>query len=325
MKIVWVICWLILGLEACFLLWQVATPHPGMDAAGKGFTVAYQIVLAIFIVVPAVFLLLSDWQAANVLFKVGVLVTFAPLLIFASYQIQQSLSIEFQQNQISLFGQFKDDRLTDAADAIDQENWQKLETLLRNKNIDHDQRDLRDQTLLGYAVMRAIESPDKLPGIEIIINSGAPLNGKGMAESEQNPYGLDMFSAVYRTRSAHSLALMDLLLEKGIEVQPGSEGVPILFSEYTDLPRLKLLAKYNVDLSQLDNHSKINRGWTLLMRAAARSEWEVAEFLIDQGVPVDHIAEDGKSFSSILKEHKDFLKRTNELPSPESASLLMRY
>lgn len=299
--------WGVLALEALFVLMLALQKNMGDDAAGRGMATGFAMLLAPIVLGAAALLLWGTRGGPAPVTWLALAVIFAPLAWGALNMATgglKSLDRAFGRAQQ---GRFDDARLTTLSRAITRGDHAALRSGLAGPAPDWTARDRWGRTLLGHAVVTATAydaQPSAVDAVRSLLQAGAPPALDALA-ARRTPGSVSEHNLVYHLYGMHNpaaLAVLDLVLAAGASPdQVDEDQRPLYFSTYTVLPALQVLARHGADFRRLDPRSD-RRGRNALMNAVSMQLWAEALFFLQQGVPVDTVAEDGSTLRSILAE-----------------------
>ncbi len=303
--------WILFALEALFVLVLFVTKDMGDDAAGRGMARGFAFVLAPILLVAGALLLWGQRGGVRLAFWAGFLVVASPLLFAAVGAVKgQVRSIDLALGRAQ-FGRFDDRRLNALARAVDRRDPEALRRLLADGRPDFAARDRREHTILGHAVMRALDAqgpdiPAQVECVRVLLDAGAPADRRALSPERTSyaPEDYELIAAVFGHPAANAVPLLDLLLGRGMDPNVGDMfDEPLIFSTYADVPKLAALARHGGDMTR--RHTRADRaGWTALMNAISFRSWDTALFFLEHGVRVDPVAPDGQSAATLLAEYE---------------------
>jgi len=195
-------------------------------------------------------------------------------------------------------GRFQEPHLTELARAMDRGDTAKVRVLATTPGLDFRARDRHGQTILDYAVGRAMYGQaTNVEAVRVLIEAGAPIRD---GSASANPHLLE---AVFSNGDSASLEVLELLLKAGADPNTRSQydNRPLVFDVNLTTPKLELLARYGADLQVLDVRED-RKAWTTLMNAAYMQQWDQAIFFLEHGVPAEYRAPDGNTVATILDD-----------------------
>ncbi len=307
MKLLTLLGWIAFALEAAFVAMLFVQRNMGDDAAGRGMATGFAIVLAPIVVVAGALFLWGQRGGPAPVFWIGLAILLAP----AGYGIARFGAGMLGKVERALgraqYGRFADPHLDRIARAIDRNDADEIERLVAEKPTDFGARDRRDHTLLGHAVHRVIEdwgSAARVPAVRALLKAGAPpaVDALSPGRTQASVSEHDLVYHLFGVGHEGAVAALDAILDAGAKPDTVEEdGRPILFSSYSRLPALEVLARHGANLKALDTKSD-QLGWTPLMHWAQMRSWDLALFFFQHGVPKDYTAPDGRNLLNILEE-----------------------
>lgn len=307
MKPLYVAGWVVLSLEALFVLMLALQKNMGDDAAGRGMATGFAMVLAPVVLVAGALLLWGTRGGPAPAAWLALGVIFLPLAWFGVNMAQDGYKTLDRAIGRAQQGRFDDARLTRLASAITDRNFDALRSGLAAGTPDWQARDRWGRTLLGHAVVKATDydaPADAVQAVHVLLQAGAPpaLDALAATRTQASVSEHNLVYHLYGIHNPGALAVLDLLLAAGASPdQVDEDERPIYFSTYTVLPALQVLARHGADFQRLDPRSD-RRGRNALMNAVAMSQWAEARFFLQQGLPLDHVADDGSTLDRILAE-----------------------
>jgi hypothetical protein len=204
------------------------------------------------------------------------------------------------------YGQFDDAKLTRLARAIDSEDTTAIRALLAASPTDWTARDRRDQTILGHAIVKALDDYGRTDPecVRLLLEAGAPpaVDAISPGRTSASVSEHNLVYHLYGVHNARALAILEMVLAAGASPNTVDEDDrPIYYSTYTVLPALEILARHGADFTLLDNRTDRPK-WNALMNAVYMTQWAEALFFLQQGLSPDYTAPDGSSARTILAE-----------------------
>lgn len=275
----------------------------GNDAAGRGVGRTYGIILLPILILAAGLLYWGTKSGSKLGAISGTIIVALPFFFLAQSKLKQMRENSADRAQKAEHGQFADARLNALVQAIDSGDTTGLKTLLTSYNTsgttpDYTQRDASGETLLGFAVTRALAYTsstavdDKVDALRIVLENGVPYaanaGGKG---------GDWSFGALVDTR-AKGLAVSAIALDAGADPNQIAkyEKFPVILSYQVPLAQLRLLVQHGADVQ-----AKNERGESTLMNAVSFKKFPEALFFLEQGVDPDYATSDGRTARTELK------------------------
>lgn len=299
--------WVLLALEVFFVGALFVTKNMGDDAAGRGMARGFALLLGPIVLLAGALLAWGSRGGPKAVLWIALLMVFAPVLYGAANLVSGTAGKLDRKMGQAEFGRFDDEKLTALARAITKGDTAAAKQMLATTRPDWNARDRRDQTILGHAIVRAIDDYSGVDGVvfvRMLIDAGAPV-ASNVISSARKPSSVSEHNLVYHLHGVHNpsaLAILDMVLAAGLSPNEVDEdSVPIYFSSYTVLPALKILQKYGADFTRLDPRTdRLHQN--ALMHAVTINAWDQATFFLEQGLSPDYTAPDGRSARSILAE-----------------------
>jgi len=299
--------WILLALEALFVLLLALQRNMGDDAAGRGMATGFAMLLAPVVLGAGLLLWWGSRGGPAAAWWLGFCIVAAPLAYvavdFSGGMLKKVERGIWQAQQ----GRFDDTRLTQMARAIADQDAAALQRLLAAGPVDWNARDRWGRTLLGHAVAMALSDfaePSRAEFVRQLLKAGAPPAANALV-AEPSMASVSEHKLVYHLYGVHnpkSLAMLDMVLSAGASPnQVDEDGRPIYYSTYTVLPALQVLARHGADFTRLDPRSD-RLQHNALMNAVSLQMWGAAGFFLKQGLSPDYRAPDGQSMRSILAE-----------------------
>ncbi len=311
--------WLCLALDALFVIALIVIGDAGNDAAGRGLGLGWGLVLLPVLLIAAG-LLYWGTKSGSVLGTIsGTIIVALPFVLLVQGKLKQMRENSTDRAQKAQHGQFADARLHALAQAIDAGDTTALQTLLMSykdsaTRPDFTQRDASGETLLGFAVTRALDysgSDDKVSALRIVLENGVPY----AADAQQ--VGMDWsYTALVDVRDK-GVAVAAIALTAGADPdqQARYDTFPVILSYEVRLPQLQLLVQHGADV-----HAKNERGESTLMNAISFKHFPEALFFLEQGVDPDYATSDGRTARTELKRVEDEYAATQRPMEPGHAA-----
>lgn len=325
--------WVLFAGELLFVALLFITGDMGDDAAGRGMARGFAILLGPIVLLAGALLWWGGRRprggGARAAFWIGLGIVSTPVVFGAASCVTDTLrSIEHARGRAE-YGRFDAPALTTIARAIDRDDIDKVRRLLGDATgkIDFAARDRRGRTILGHAIERVLSydaTERSIESVRLLLAAGArPVqNAIAPERTSAEPDGHLLLVRVVGGNSPHALALLELLLTSGLSANGvDMDDRPILFSSYLNPPELEVLMKHGVDLQARDVRTDMP-GWSVLMHAASMSDWTLARFYLEHGVPADYKAADGQSVLTILEEERAERERSGSAPDEQFDALL---
>jgi hypothetical protein len=299
--------WVLLALEVFFVGSLFVTKNMGDDAAGRGMARGFALLLGPIVLLAGALLAWGSRGGPKAVLWVALLLVFAPVLYGAANLVSGTAGKIDRSLGQAEYGRFDDAALTALARAISKGDTAAVTKMLATTRPDWNARDRRDQTILGHAIVRAIDDYSGVNGVvfvRMLLDAGAPV-ASNVISPERRPSSVSEHNLVYHLYGVHNpsaLAILDMVLAAGLSPNEVDEdSVPIYFSSYTVLPALQILRKHGADFTRLDPRTdRLHQN--ALMHAVTISAWDQATFFLEQGLSPDYTAPDGRSARSILAE-----------------------
>ena len=305
MKPLIVIGWILLALEALFVVMLAVTKNVGDDAAGRGMATGFAIVLGPIVLVAAGLFYWGTRGGPAIAFWIGLVMAGAPV-IFGVLNLAGGAFTDFARARgRAQYGTFDDQALTTLARAIDANDLPLMRKLLATSTPDWRARDHRDQTILGHAVVKAAtdySGTTRVEAVRLLLDANAPALPNIIAPV-RTPASVSEHDVVYHLFALHTpsaLAVLDLLLTAGLSPNAVDEDDrPIFTSTYAGVAGLEVLAKHGADFTLLDPREDRYK-YNALMNAVYLKVWPEARYFLERGLSPDDTAPDGQSARTIL-------------------------
>ena len=315
MKVLLSIAWGLVALDAIFVVVMTVTSNSSdQDAAGRGMASGLAVAAGLVLAVMSGILLFSSRNGSIAGVALAAVILAFPLVVAGAPTVEQIFRQIKQKRDADRQGKFVDPGLTAIAQAITENDVQRMRELLARQP-DLDDCDAAGDTLLGYAVRQALEKQGSIEPVRELLNAGA----------DPNQYlpmdGARIIFHVFKSNSRLSDDLFKLLLDK--QADPNARdgfGVPIIHHSKGQLLKLKLLidSDANIDAPS-EYHSQ--SGWTPAMTLTMNEAYDEALYLVQRGADVQYTAPDGSSLSSVLKQRRQIASESNA-DLPESLKAL---
>lgn len=311
MKVMFLIGWGLLALEAIGVISLVIVKNAGDDAAGQGVARGWGPVLVPFLLIAGGLLYWGQSSSSKPFQWTALLFVAIPFLIGGGLWTSNELENARHRRVLEQAGQFSDSQLTALARAIDRKDWAALRAM--PKQIDWTARDGWEATLLGHAIRSVLADytgDASVEGVRILLAHGAPLVDGVMRPNER------LMATVFEANTPGAALLLQTLLEAGADANARtSDGLPLIHITNQGLEKVKLLVAHGADLKALNNRPD-RRQWTALMNAAYMQDWPLATYFLEQGISPAYQAPDGKTLALILKERAESYQSYGEEPPP---------
>jgi hypothetical protein len=306
-KIVIVVGWVLLAIEAVFIAGMALSANVGDDAAGHGVGRALALVLGLVLIGAAALFLWGHRGGPRAAFWIGFGVMAIPLVILARNAAARPFRSVERAIGRAKDADFPDDRLSQLARAIEQDDTATMTLVLAQGAVDFDARNRSGRTILGRAIEHAIGpggSPAALDAVRLLLAAGAKPH-PNLIEPEFTKANLNahlLVAHLFHATSANAIPVLDMVLASGADPNTRNyEGAPLYFEVFSQLPRLEVLATHGAEFTALENTRSDRMGWTAAMVAAQLEKWDHVLFFLDHGVSADHAAPDGTSLRAIVE------------------------
>jgi ankyrin repeat protein len=310
-KIAIVVGWILLVIEAVFVVTMFVSPNVGDDAAGRGMARGFGLVLGPILIGAGLLFVWGQRGGPRVAFWAGLGAIGIPLIFIATTSAGRTIGRLDRAAGRARYGKFDDARLTRLARAIEKNDTAAVRAIIAQGPIDFKARSRRGRTILGRAVEHAAAyttPPEALESVRLLLAAGGKPE-PNVIEPEFTRADLDahlLVARVFADNYTNTLPLLDMLLEAGADPNTRNyEGQPLYFAAYMSVPKLELLAKHGADFTALETTREDRAGYTAAMSAAEMGAWEIVRFMLDHGVNARHVAPDGNSLRKILKRKLD--------------------
>ncbi len=259
--------WICFTLDAIVVAAMFFGRDMGDDAAGRGMARGFSYILAPVLLLAGALLLAGQRTGSRGAILAGTVIVALPFLAFAWNLATDTASGFLSAVRRSREGRFPDSRVTAAARAIDRGDVAAAEAALRGPAPDFAARERAGDTLLGYAVRRALAwnaRPEGLRLVRVVLEAGAPVAGAGRG-------GAPLEASVADNADSRTDELLDMLLAHGGDPNaklPFDEE-PLVFSANLTVAKAESLARHGADLSAT-GRSGGRQGWSAPMVAAGR-------------------------------------------------------
>ncbi len=314
-RVIALIGWVCLALDAAFVIALIVVRDAGNDAAGRGVGRGWGVVLLPVLLIAAGVLYWGTKSGSKAVTIGGTLIVALPFMLLAQGKIQQMRANSADRAQKAQHGQFGDARLNALAQAIDAGDTTGLQTLLASYKAsatapDYTQRDASGETLLGFAATRALDysgTDDKVSALRIVLQNGVPY------AADAQKVGLDWsFAALVDTRDK-GVAIAAIALDAGADPNQKAQydDYPAILSYEVRLPQLQLLVQHGADVQ-----ARNAQGESTLMNAIRFKHFPEALFFLEQGVDPDYATSDGRTARTELKRVEDEYAATQRPMEP---------
>jgi hypothetical protein len=294
-----VVGWVCFALDAFVVVGMFVSRNMGDDAAGRGMARGYALLLAPVLLIAGILLVQGQRVGSRWAILAGTLIVALPFLLFAWNLFTDAGSGLARTISRSREGKYADARLTAIARAIDAGDPAAAAAAIRGPKLDFAARERNGSTILGYAVKRALAwnaPPKRMPIVRLVLEAGAPVVDGVEAE------GVPLVANVADNADPRTVELLDMLLAHGGDPNATLpfDPEPLVFSVNLTLDKARVLVRHGADLKALAK-SGGREGWTPLMFAAERGDWDVALFLLESGAPAELAGKDGSTARSIAE------------------------
>ena len=296
--------WVCLVLDAAFVVALIVIRDAGDDAAGRGVGRGWGLVLLPVLLIAAGLLYRGTKSGSQLGAISGTLIVALPFIFLAKGKLDQVRENSANRAQEAQHGQFGDARLKALAQAIDAGDTTGLQTLLASYKAsvtapDYTQRDASGETLLGFAVTRAMDytgTDDKVSALRIVLQNGVPY------AADAQELGLDWSFAALVDSRAKGAEIAAIALDAGADPnqQARYDKYPVILSYQVPLPQLQLLVQHGADVQ-----ARNELGESTLMNAIRFKRFPEALFFLEQGVDPDYATSDGRTARTELKRVED--------------------
>jgi len=303
-RVIAVIGWVCLALDAALVFALIVVRDAGSDAAGRGVGRGWGLVLLPVLLIAAGLLYWGTKSGSKLGTIGGTIIVALPFLFLAQSRLAQMRETSRYLAQEAQHGRFDDAWLNGLAQAVDAGDTTALKTLLASYTAsatapDYTQRDASGETLLGFAVTRALDysgTDDKVSALRVLLQHGVPY------AADAQTVGMDWsFTALVDSRDKGA-AVAAIALDAGADPHQKAryDKYPIILSYEVPLPQLRLLVQHGADVQ-----AKNERGESTLMNAISFKKFSEALFFLEQGVDPDYATSDGRTARTELKRVED--------------------
>jgi hypothetical protein len=168
--------WILLALEALFVISLALQKNMGDDAAGRGMATGFAVLLAPIVLIAGALFVWGTRSGPKAAFWAGFCMIVSPLACGAFTTATGMLKKAERAVDRAQYGQFDDAKLTRLAHAIDSEDTTAIRELLDASPTDWTARDRRDQTILGHAIVKALDDYGRTSPecVRLLLEAGAP-------------------------------------------------------------------------------------------------------------------------------------------------------
>lgn len=301
MKTLAIVAWAFFAVDVLIVGSLFVARNMGDDAAGRGMATGFAIVLTPIVLAVGALLLWAHRSGSKAGLWASVLLTGIPFWFLLANILGEARSSLFGALRHSRSLRFPDPTLSAVAKAIEAKDPARVRALANGSRLDFGARNSEGVTILGFAVRRVIgmyRAPEDLESVRALLDAGAPPASDVLGPEEV------LLEQVLGGNDPLAHELLRLLFGAGADpdVVDRFDRRPLIFSTYMDQPELEIFAEAGANLGALDTRSD-RPGWTALMNAGYMRQWDQALFLLDRGVPVDHVGRDGTTLAKIMDEH----------------------
>lgn len=302
MKALAIVAWVFFAVDVLIVASLFAARNMGDDAAGRGMATGFAIVLTPVVLAVGTLLFWAHRSGSKSGLWVALLLVGIPFWFLLSNILGEMRSGLFRNVRHSRSLRFPAPALSAVARAIDARDPARVRALASGAKLDFAARNSDGMTILGLAVSRVVgmfRTPEDLESARILLEAGAPPASDILGPDEV------LLEHVLGGNDALAHELLRLLLTAGADpdVLDRFDRRPLIFSTFTDLPELEILAEAGANLGALDTRSD-RPGWNALMNAVYMRQWDQALYLLGKGVATDHVGRDGTTLDQIMAEHR---------------------
>src|SRR5437868_1544160 len=304
------------------LLMSVAF-DPGTDAAGRGLSQAYGLIIALIGAGALVTLLLAYlWRGFLVLTVIFLALPFLLIIVLSiGRSVDQAHNKREVEDMHSGRWNFRDQpALLAVAEAVSRNDSNAIRAAAKNVP-DLNAPGREGMTLLCFAVNEALDRPELVTAVQTLLSIGAnPNYNNGSANS----------FALAQSVSGDVRLLRAMLDAGGDPNARDVKGQPIVFDNWfmnyfeSQRPeRLRLLLDRGTDVNSV---MPFNDRFNLLLYCAHMGRFEAQGYidaleLLNRGADFNYVAEDGTTLVKLLtKQRQDFADQAQPLP-PEFGNL----
>ena len=294
-----VVGWVCLALEAVGLVAVFLGRGASSESSGRELGRDVALLLAPLLLGAAVLLVMGQRSGSRGLVLAGTLVTALPFVLFAASLFTDAGSGLLRAVGRSREGRFGDARLTAVARAVDRAEPAAAAEAIRSGPLDFSARERGGSTILGYAVKRSLAwdaRPERTEIVRALLDSGAPVVDGVVAA------GAPLVGTVADSADPRTVAILDLLLAHGgdPDAKLPFDPDPLVFSRNLTVEKARVLVRHGADLAVVSIDGG-RAGFTPLMLAVEREEWDLAACLLESGAPAGRAAPDGSTARSIAE------------------------
>jgi len=298
-RIISIIGWICLALDTAFVVALFVVRDAGSDAAGRGIGRGWALVLLPVLLSVGGLLCWATRSGSKIGLVVSTLLVALPFLMLTQGRITQMSENVRARAQQAEHGQFVDAHLNRVVAAIDAGDTSALQQLLASNTangvvLNHTERDRAGETLLGFAVTRALAydaSPERIAALRILLKLGVPYAADAQA------VGRDWSYEALTSGSEHSTEIANIALDAGADSnqQDRYDRYPIIMSYQLNVPKLQLLVQHGANV-----HARNERGETTLYNMVRFKKYAEALFFLEHGVDPETAASDGTTMQEEL-------------------------
>lgn len=296
------------------MVYLLSSVKRGGDGAGGTGALLIGLFSVPVLIIAAALLIWGSYRGPAAASAVGSALVLFPISVAILLTIKVNLP-NYLRFPRSSEGRFADPKLQELARAIDVGDLASVRSLAEDPALNRSQRNSIGHTILGHAIARAGDPSSGTSAQVEAVQALLKAAGGKWDDAALAPDGQSL-ARIVSTSGDRATALVDLALRHGANVNgPALSGVyPFIFDPVVDLPRAKVLARHGADLQALAPKSAGGvEGWTLLMCAVDRGRFDLATWLLEQGVDFRHVAPNQVSLETLLSQSSLF---HSEAPAP---------
>ncbi|MEO7361192.1 MAG: hypothetical protein ABI120_12745 [Gemmatimonadaceae bacterium] len=307
LRILSIIGWICFALDAAFVVMLLVTRDAGSDAAGRGLSRGWGMILLPILLAAGGLLYWGTRGKSSFSTIFGTFMVALPFIVLAQGKVKQMRENANYLAQKREHGQFADVNLNAVATLIAAGDATALRALLASQKaagiqLDYQQHDKAGATLLGYAVYVASDysaTPDKADVVEMLLRSGVPYAADALAAD-----GNWLRDIAVGGIGVNRERLMELALDAGANpnARDRYDNFNFLLNYQLKLPQIKILVKHGADV-----HALKDNGYTTMLNATYFKQYPEALFYLEHGVDPDYVAPDSnivaKELERAVKEY----------------------
>lgn len=303
MRTLTIINWIILGFYTLFALMLVIDLQRPNDPMGRGMTSGFLMVAAVILLLMLVLNIIPS-KVTRIL---GFIIGLTPAIVIMGYKASNNIqSTAYEKKKRSGRTYFSDKKMKAIANAIGNEQYDKVVDLLEHSDIDINQIGEEGFTLLEVAVeivlfkdSRYTNSKESMRILDLLLKKGADPN---VHSSTHNPV---LIEAVWMG----SVALFEKLLQSGANPNAlDKKGSPVIFNMLQGandrLEKFQLLLDHGADPNLIYEGEDWRVHFSPLVYAASIRYWEGCTLLIKNGADLDYARPNGESFWTYYHQTK---------------------